>query len=92
MVARQQPSNSDLLKEIKSMQSSVTRIDGRVENLEVWRISSDASREAVEKYKRDERFAKTDKSKIEVAQALLPFIIALTALAYAFITYLGRVK
>lgn len=84
--------NQDLLKEIKAIQSTMLKIDGRVENLEIWKISTDASNAAIEKYKIQSRQDKEDKTKMEIFQALLPFIVALTALAYGIITYMGRVK
>jgi hypothetical protein len=92
MTAKQQPPNSELLREIKTMQTAIVKIDGRVEALEIDKIATDASHAAVERYKQDILTSKEAKTKAEVFQALLPFIVALTALAYGIITYIGRVK
>lgn len=82
----------EILKEVKSVQTAIVKIDGRVENLEIWKIASDAGSSAVEKFKAETARAREEKTKMEIFQALLPFIIALTALAYGIITYLGRVR
>lgn len=79
------PTNGDLYRKLDSM-------DTRIATLEQWKIAEDAAKAAVSNYRRQELQSKRDKSKMEVFQALLPFIIALTALVYGIITYMARLK
>lgn len=70
------PTNRDLLKEVKVIQVTVAKIDGRLRDVEVWKLSQDAGRSAIAEYKRDQ----VTTIRKELLQALLPLAIALTGL------------
>lgn len=83
------------VKEIKAMVSNVittqTKQGEAIEGLQQWRLSTEAAREAVEKYKSDEAQTRRDRdstkfinSKSEILKTLVPLLVALTALVYAY--------
>ncbi len=73
-------------------QRTVVDIQKQVNRLDHWKIKTEVSREAVEKYKASNLRYREERTKMDVLQALLPFLIALTALAYGLVTYLGRAR
>lgn len=78
-----QPTNQDLLKEIKAMSAIVSKIDGRVFLLETWKIATDAASAAVDKYKANENKTSDswiNKELIKVLAIALGAIVSLIAL------------
>lgn len=77
---KRNPTNADLLKEIKTMQNSLTTVMSDVEELKTWRVAV----MAVDEYKRREREPQTqteDKSlNKELIKALIYALTAITGL------------
>jgi hypothetical protein len=48
---KKNPTNSDIIKEVRMMQTTLIDHDGRIKSLEIRRISDDAVKEALEKYR-----------------------------------------
>jgi len=91
---------ADDVKDIKKMVTGLTKTVSEqrkdIDALQQWRLSTEAARAAVDKYKADELAQKNLQtnsrfinSKAELLRTLIPLILALTALVYAF---LERIK
>lgn len=65
-------------------------MNGRLASLENWRIAEDAAKKAVAEYKRTEAVDNQTRDWTAVAKQLAPFLVALTALAYALIQRIGQ--
>lgn len=66
------------------MQVTVSKMDGRLEALEVWRISNEAGKSAIAEYRK----AQESTIRKEVLQALVPLLVAMTG----FLIYLTTRK
>lgn len=78
-----QVSNADILSEVRAMNTRIT-------TLESWRIAEDAAKKAVSDYRHNELQDQEQKNWLEITQKVGPFLVALTALAYALISSLKK--
>lgn len=74
------PTNSDLMKEIKSMQTSVRHIDGRLGQLEAWKHGLDIAKAAVDEYKTQEEKDKQNKLDDELKSRAIKILVQLSPL------------
>lgn len=52
-MSNQNPTNKDLLKEIKAINGNIAEHNQRISSLEAWKIAVDAATSAIDKYKQE---------------------------------------
>lgn len=83
-----EPTNQDILKEIRTVQTTLQDYGSRLTNLETWRVSENAARSAVESYKKEHEISEERKRKRQLITTIGSFLGAATILIYAFLQYL----
>lgn len=82
------------LRAVVDSQKQVTTQQGQsIDDLKMWRLTTETATKAVDDYKQRELIEKNQKvnntlsiNKSEVFKYIVPFLIALTALVYAYTT------
>lgn len=54
-MSNQNPTNKDLLKEIKQINGNIANHHERIKTLEAWKIATDAAKSAIDQYKQEHR-------------------------------------
>ena len=92
MAATKQPTNSDILAKLNEVIKKVDAVDGRLTQIEIWRLTEESARKAVAEYRSQEKAERLNKLNqtekkewIKVAQqvgvALGIVIVILSAIA-----------
>lgn len=91
MTTQKQPTNQDLLKEIRTMNDTLLQQDGRLGAIEHRHELIDVGKEAVAKYKREEDEERRNKVKDGIANTqlktwhvLLAIALVVSAILYAY--------
>lgn len=87
------PSNADLLKEIKAVRNAIALIDGRVMVVESWKHDQELIKEYERTKKEEQRDSEEDdlrKTALKTLKDLAPIITVLGMLAYAFLQSRGK--
>jgi len=79
MAERKNPTNADLLKEIKAVKKEVGEVIADVTDLKTWRRDQEIARTAVEEYKRTEKTPSDSKQTKDVVKQLLLALGAVVA-------------
>lgn len=93
---KQQPTNSDLMKEIREVKSMQTSQGDRISTLELWKVSEDAYRAALARVKdeeEDNKFRKLRDGELskrsEVLKQVGIILGLITAILYAYLSTKG---
>lgn len=84
-MATRQPTNSDILKELRDM--SV-----RISSLETWRLAQDAYKEALAQVKKDEKLAKDESRRSDIYKQVMIILGLLVAILTAMASTRGILK
>lgn len=97
MTPPKQPTNQDLLKELRDIKSVQNLQAKDIEALKVWKMAEDAYRAALKQVrgeeadeKKEQQTAQLKSSAIKVLRDLSPILTALGILLYALLQGVGR--
>lgn len=101
-----EPTNSEILKELKSIHISIDNQEARIENLERWKIAFDAADAAVSKYKQehiDNRStvnlaansgglmgSATNEQFLKILGSIIALLASIAAILFAIINYVVK--